>query len=90
MKVPEDRNPCLTVVAVEKKSASKFTKKGNVLKDTHEIAMEAIRPRPSLSRDLALLRIIMWHIVAILLFFGSVSGAQGQATCTNVPSHDWH
>ena len=51
MKVPEDRNPCLTVVAVEKKSSLRFTKKGEVLEDTHDIAMEAVRPRSSPSRD---------------------------------------
>ena len=32
MKVPEDRNPCLTFVAAEKKPPSKFTKKGEVHK----------------------------------------------------------
>ena len=41
VKVPEDRNPCLTVVAVKKKTELRFTKKGDVLEDTHEIAMEA-------------------------------------------------
>ena len=53
VKVPEDRNPCLTFVAAEKKPALRFTKKGEVFKSTHEIAMEAIRSRPSPSRDLA-------------------------------------
>ena len=53
MKVPEDRNPCLTLFAAEKKPALRFTKKGEVLKSTHEIAMEAIQSRPSPSRDLA-------------------------------------
>ena len=60
MKVPEDRNPCLTLFAVfaaEKKPASRFTKKGEVFKSTHEIAMEAIRSRPSPIRDLASLGI---------------------------------
>ena len=41
----------------KKKSASRFTKKGSVLEDTHEIAMAAIQPRPSPSRNLALLGI---------------------------------
>ena len=50
VKVPEDRNPCLTFVAAEKKPALRFTKKGEVFKSTHEIAMEAIRSRPSPSR----------------------------------------
>ena len=53
VKVPEDRNPCLTLFAAEKIPALRFTKKGEVLKSTHEIAMEAIRSRPSSSRDLA-------------------------------------
>ena len=57
MKVPEDRNPCLTLFAADKKRALRFTKKGEVLKSTHEIAMEAIRSRPSPSRDLASLGI---------------------------------
>ena len=30
MNVPGDRNPCLTVVSVEKKRASRFIKKGDV------------------------------------------------------------
>ena len=59
VKVPEDRNPCLTLFSAEKKPALRFTKKGEVLKSTHEIAMEAIRSRPSPSRDLASLGIIM-------------------------------
>ena len=29
MKVPKDRNPCLTSVATEKKPALRFTKKGD-------------------------------------------------------------
>ena len=37
MKVPDDRNPCLTFIAAEKKPASRFMKKGEVLEDTHEI-----------------------------------------------------
>ena len=45
VKVPEDRNPCLTLFPPEKKPALRFTKKGEVLKSTHEIAMEAIRSR---------------------------------------------
>ena len=53
VKVPEDRNPCLTLFSAEKKPALGFTKKGEALKSTHEIAMEAIRSRPSPSRDLA-------------------------------------
>ena len=57
VKVPEDRNPCLTLFAAEKKPALRFTKKGEVLKLTHEIAMEVIRSRPSPSRDLASLGI---------------------------------
>ena len=57
VKVPEDRNPCLTLFSPEKKPALRFTKKGEVLKSTHEIAMEAIRSRPSPSRDLASLGI---------------------------------
>ena len=59
MKVPEDRNPCLTLFAAEKKPALRFTKNGEVLKSMHEIAMEAIRSRPSPSRDLASLGIII-------------------------------
>ena len=43
MKVPEDRNPCLTFVAAEKKPPSKFTKKGEVLEDTHEKAQRGSR-----------------------------------------------
>ena len=50
VKVPEDRNPCLTFVAAEKKPALRFTKKGEVFKSTHEIAVEAIQSRPSPSR----------------------------------------
>ena len=57
MKVPEDRNPRLMLFATEKKPALQFTKKGEVLKSTHEIAMEAIRSRLSPSRDLASLGI---------------------------------
>ena len=57
MKVPEDRNSCLTLFVAEKKPALRFTKKGEVLKSTHEIAMEAIRSRPSPSRELASLGI---------------------------------
>ena len=48
MKVPEDRNPCLTLFVAEKKPALKFIKKGEVLKSMHKIAMEAIRSRPNL------------------------------------------
>ena len=33
--------------AVKKKSALRFTKKSEVLENTHEIAMEAIQPQPS-------------------------------------------
>ena len=47
MNVPRDRNPCLTVVSVEKKRASTFIKKGDVLKSTQKVAIEAIRSRPS-------------------------------------------
>ena len=43
MKVPDDRNPCLTFVAAEKKPASRFTKKGEVLEDTHEIPQRGSR-----------------------------------------------
>ena len=43
MKVPEDRNPCLTLFAAEKKPASRFTKKGEVLEDTHEIPQRGSR-----------------------------------------------
>ena len=43
MKVPEDRNPCFTLVAAEKKPPSKFTKKGEVLEDTHEKAQRGSR-----------------------------------------------
>ena len=53
VKVPEDRNPCLMLFVAEKKPALRFTKKGEVLKSMHEIAMEAIRSWPSPSRDLA-------------------------------------
>ena len=63
VKVPEDRNPCLTLFSPEKKPALRFTKKGEVLKSTHEIAMEAIRSRPSPSRDLASLGTTCMHIM---------------------------
>ena len=36
VKVPKDRNPCLTSVATEKKPASRFTKKGDDLWLTHD------------------------------------------------------
>ena len=36
VKVPKDRNPCLTSVATEKKPASRFTKKGDNLRSTHD------------------------------------------------------
>ena len=35
MKVPKDRNPCLTSVATEKKPASRFNKKCDDLRSTH-------------------------------------------------------
>ena len=34
MKVPKDRNPCLTSVATEKKPASRFNKKDDELRST--------------------------------------------------------
>ena len=57
----------MTVVAVEKKAASRFTKKGKILEDTHEIAMEAIRPWPSPSRDLTLLGIMYAELIILHL-----------------------
>ena len=37
VRVPQDRYPCLMFTATEKKSVSNCTKKGDVLKSTHNL-----------------------------------------------------